>query len=392
MINWIIKAFIKNYEDINDKKVREAYGVLGGILGIVCNISLFILKLTIGMLSNSIAVISDAFNNLSDLGSSLISIIGAKMSNRPADPEHPFGHGRFEYISSLIVAFLIFAVGFQLFKSSIAKILAPEKVIFSTTLLIILIFSIIVKLWMFSYNRYIGKKINSGIQMATATDSLNDVLATSAVLVTTLISHYFNLSIDGIVGLAISVLILYTGLQIAKETINLLLGSAPDPDLVQDIRAKVSQGQYIVGTHDLKVHDYGPGRILASIHAEFPDTVSTIVAHSIVDDLEEQISNELGINMVLHIDPLTTNPEKLAQVDAFIHREIQKINSSFDVENVRMTEGLHHINIIFSVIVPPSIKESEYKEIRQTVAKTLMAKNNQVKIVVDSVVPRARKE
>lgn len=392
MINWIIKAFIKNYEDINDKKVREAYGVLGGILGIVCNISLFILKLTIGMLSNSIAVISDAFNNLSDLGSSLISIIGAKMSNRPADPEHPFGHGRFEYISSLIVAFLIFAVGFQLFKSSIAKILAPEKVIFSTTLLIILIFSIIVKLWMFSYNRYIGKKINSGIQMATATDSLNDVLATSAVLVTTLISHYFNLSIDGIVGLAISVLILYTGLQIAKETINLLLGSAPDPDLVQDIRAKVSQGQYIVGTHDLKVHDYGPGRILASIHAEFPDTVSTIVAHSIVDDLEEQISNELGINMVLHIDPLTTNPEKLAQVDAFIHREIQKINSSFDVENVRMTEGLHHINIIFSVIVPPGIKESEYKEIRQTVAKTLMAKNNQVKIVVDSVVPRARKE
>ncbi|MEA4901387.1 cation diffusion facilitator family transporter [Desulfitobacterium sp.] len=392
MINWIIKAFIKNYEDINNKKVREAYGVLGGVLGIVCNLSLFILKLTIGMLSNSIAVISDAFNNLSDLGSSLISIIGAKMSNRPADPEHPFGHGRFEYISSLIVAFLIFAVGFQLLKSSIAKILAPEKVIFSATLLIILIFSIIVKLWMFSYNRYIGKKINSSIQMATAVDSLNDVLATSAVLVTTLISHYFNLSIDGIVGLAISVLILYTGLQIAKETINLLLGSAPDPNLVQDIRAKVSHGQYIVGTHDLKVHDYGPGRILASIHAEFPDTVSTIKAHSIVDDLEEQISNELGINMVLHIDPLTTNPEKLAQVNAFIHQEIREIGHSIDVENVRMTEGLHHINIIFSVIVPPSIKESEYKEIRQTVAKTLMAKNNQVKIVVDSVVPRARKE
>ncbi|AHF06507.1 cation diffusion facilitator family transporter [Desulfitobacterium metallireducens] len=386
MIKLIVKTFINNYEAIQDKKVREAYGVLGGILGVICNLLLFILKLTIGMLSNSIAVISDAFNNLSDLGSSLISIIGAKMSNRPPDPEHPFGHGRFEYISSLVVSFLIFSVGFQLFKSSISKILAPEKVVFNSALIIILAFSILVKLWMFSYNRYIGKTINSSIQNATAFDSLNDVLATSAVLLTTLISHYFNFSIDGIVGLAISVLILYTGLQIAKDTINLLLGSAPDSALVQDIKTRVSSGQYIVGTHDLKVHDYGPGRILASIHAEFPDTISTIEAHSIVDDLEDQISNQLGINMVVHIDPLSTNTEKLSQVNVFVNQEVRKINDQFCVQHIRITEGLHKTNIIFSIVVPSDIKESEYKGISQTISKRLMAAQNHVSIVVDSVV------
>lgn len=385
MIKLIIKTFIKNYEAIHDKKVREAYGVLGGILGVICNLLLFILKLTIGTLSNSIAVISDAFNNLSDLGSSLISIIGAKMSNRPPDPEHPFGHGRFEYISSLVVSFLIFSVGFQLLKSSFQKILAPEEVVFNSTLVIILVFSILVKLWMFSYNRYIGKTINSSIQNATAFDSLNDVLATSAVLLTTLISHYFNFSIDGFVGLGISVLILYTGFQIAKDTINLLLGSAPDPKLVKDIQARVCSGQYIIGTHDLKVHDYGPGRILASIHAEFPDTISTVEAHSIVDDLEEQISTQLGINMVVHIDPLSTNPEKLAQVNAFITQEVQKINDQFSVQHVRMTEGLHKTNIIFALVVPSEIKESEYKEISQTISQKLMTAHNHVSIIVDSV-------
>jgi cation diffusion facilitator family transporter len=387
VIRLIIKAFIKNYEAIQDRKVREAYGVLGGILGVFCNLLLFILKLMIGLLSNSIAVISDAFNNLSDLGSSLISIIGAKMSNRPPDPEHPFGHGRFEYISSLVVSFLILTVGFQLLKSSISKIVTPEKVMFNSNLIIILVFSILVKLWMFSYNRYIGKTINSSIQQATAFDSLNDVIATGAVLLTTLISHYFNVTIDGFVGLAISILILFTGVKIAKDTINLLLGSAPNPELVQDIQAKVCTGQYIIGTHDLVVHDYGPGRVLASIHAEFPDTVSTVMAHSIVDDLEEQISNQLGINMVVHIDPLCTNPEKIAQINTFVNQEVRKINDQFNVQHVRMTEGLHRTNIIFSVLVPPDIAETHYKEIRQTITKKLMAAHSQFSIVVDSVDP-----
>lgn len=388
MIRYIIKAFIKNYEATQDKKVRETYGVLSGILGIICNLLLFILKLTIGILSNSIAVISDAFNNLSDLGSSIISIIGAKLSNRPPDPEHPFGHGRFEYISSLAVSFLIFMVGFELLKSSISKIITPEKVMFNTTLIIILLFSIGIKLWMFSYNRFIGKTINSNIQQATAFDSLNDVIATTAVLITTLISHYFNVAIDGFVGLVISILILFTGIKIAKETINLLLGSAPDQELVQDIQARVGRGQYIVGTHDLKVHDYGPGRILASIHAEFPDTITNIEAHSIVDDLEEEISSQLGINMVVHIDPLTTNPEKIAQIETMVNQEIRKINDQYRVQHVRMTEGLHRTNIIFDLLVPSDVKESDYKEIRQSITKELMSAHNHVSIIVNTIVSR----
>lgn len=385
MIRFIIRAFIKNYEATQDKKVRETYGVLSGILGIICNLLLFILKLMIGLLTHSIAVISDAFNNLSDLGSSVISVIGAKLSNRPPDPEHPFGHGRFEYISSLAVSFLIFTVGFEMLKSSMSKIITPEKVIFNTPLIIILLFSIGVKLWMFSYNRYIGKTINSSIQQATALDSLNDVTATTAVLITTFISHYFNIAIDGLAGLAISILILFTGVKIAKETINLLLGSAPDPELVQDIQARVCGGQYIVGTHDLKVHDYGPGRILASIHAEFPDTITTIKAHSIVDDLEEKISNQLGINMIVHIDPLTTNPEKVSQVKTLVKQEVGKINNQYRVHHVRMTEGLNRTNIIFDLLVPSDIKETEYKEIRQAITKKLMETYDQFNIVVNSI-------
>lgn len=310
MIQIVIRKFIKNYENVNDKQVRESYGVLAGVLGIICNMSLFILKLTIGLSINSIAVITDAFNNFTDLGSSLISIVGAKLSNRPPDPEHPYGHGRFEYVGSLIISFIIFTVGLELLKSSFDKIINPEEVLLNPVSIIILIFSVIIKLWMFSYNNYIGKAINSSINKAAAYDSLSDAAGTSAVIVATIIGKYINFSIDGIAGVAISLLILYTGFTIAKDTINLILGSSPDPELVDAINKLVFNGKYIIGAHDLNIHDYGPGKVVASIHAEVPDNVNFVEVHSVIDELEKRIADELGVNIVIHTDPISVSVDE----------------------------------------------------------------------------------
>jgi len=305
VIKIIIKNFIKDYKDVDNKQVRESYGVLGGVIGTICNLLLFIVKLTIGLYMNSIAVISDAFNNLSDLGSSLIAIIGTKMSNRPPDNEHPYGHGRIEYISSLIVSFIIFSVGLELLRGSFRKILNPETVVFNPLLMAILIFSVLVKIWMFSYNTYISKTVNSSISKATAYDSLSDAFATSALIITTIIGQFFDFPLDGIAGLVISVLILYTGFSIAKETVNLLLGSSPDSELVKSINSMILEGKHIIGIHDLIVHDYGPGRKIASIHAEVPYDISILDIHSVIDDLEKRVLKELGVNLVVHMDPIS---------------------------------------------------------------------------------------
>lgn len=385
MIQLIIRTFIKDYKNVSNRHIREMYGVLGGILGIICNLLLFMLKLSIGLFINSIAVVSDAFNNLSDLGSSLIAIIGIKMSNRPPDHEHPFGHGRIEYIASLMVAFIIFSVGLQLLSSSFSKVLAPEPVTFNPLLLLILVLSVLVKVWMFSYNNFISKTIHSGINKATAYDSLNDAIATSAVIATTIVGHFISFPIDGIVGLAISLLILYTGYTIAKDTVNLLLGSSPKPELVQAINSLVLEGQSIVGTHDLKVHDYGPGRIIASIHAEFLDTVNIVEAHGIVDDLERRISDELGINMVVHIDPLSTDTEENNRIKAIITTGVQEVNDQFRVHNIRMTKGLNCMNVIFEVSIPSALRISDYKEVREIISDTIVKNNNRLNIIVNSI-------
>lgn len=304
MIKFLIRKFIKNSENVNDRDVREAYGVLSGVLGIICNVFLFVTKLIIGMFINSIAVISDAFNNLSDMGTSVITIFGAKLSNRPPDKEHPHGHGRYEYIASLIVSFVIFAVGFKLLSSSFDKILKPQKVLLNTLSISILVISVLVKVWMFSYNKYIGKAINSSVNRATAFDSLNDVYATSAVIVGTVIGTFVSLPIDGIMGIVISGLIMYTGFKTAKDSVDLLLGVLPDPELIVKINEMVLSCKSIKGTHDLKIHDYGPGRITASIHAEVSDNENIVDIHTEIDKIELKVKEELGIDMVIHMDPV----------------------------------------------------------------------------------------
>ena len=304
MIKLIIKKFIKDSEKVNDKKVRESYGVLSGILGIICNVFLFVVKLVLGLSINSIAVISDAFNNLSDMGTSVITIFGAKLSSRPPDEEHPHGHGRYEYIASLVVSFIIFAVGFRLLSTSFSKILNPQKVLLNTVSVLILLISVLVKVWMFSYNRYIGKVINSSVNRAAALDSLNDVYATTGIILGMVVGNFTAFPVDGIMGLVISVLIMYTGFKAAKDSVNLLLGALPDPEIIQRINELVLSGENIKGIHDLKIHDYGPGRITASIHAEVADNVNIVDIHSEIDKIEAKVKEELGIDMVIHMDPV----------------------------------------------------------------------------------------
>lgn len=305
MIRLIIGKFIKNCRDTADPAVREAYGVLSGVLGILCNLVLFLTKLAVGLFMGSIAVISDAFNNLSDLGSSLVAIFGAKLSSRPPDKEHPHGHGRFEYVASLVVSFIIFGVGLQLLRTAVEKIITPSTVVISLPAMAILFLSIITKLWMYSYNRYIGKTINSGVNRAVARDSLNDAYATGAVIAGTMLSPYVDFPVDGLLGLAISLLIIYTGFGIARDSVNLLLGSSPDPQLVEDIRAFVLKGKNVMGVHDLVVHDYGPGRVTASIHVEVSHDLDIVDIHSEIDAIEQKIKNQLGIDLVIHLDPVS---------------------------------------------------------------------------------------
>lgn len=312
MIKIMIRKLIKNYENVNDPEVRKSYGIFSGVLGIILNVFLFVIKLITGMIMNSIAIISDAFNNLTDSASSVVTIFGANMSNKPPDDEHPYGHGRMEYVASLVVAFIIFGVGLQLLGSSFDKIIRPEQVELSLIPLVILALSIFIKVWMYAYNKYIGNKIKSSMNIATAKDSMNDCIATTGIIVGTIIGLYVEFPIDGVLGLLISLLIIYTGFSTAKDSVYFLLGPSPDPKIAEKIEAIVSECDMINHGHDLHVHDYGPGRQMASMHVVVPPRISVEKAHELVHRLEEKIKNELGIDIVIHIDPSENIDEMLA--------------------------------------------------------------------------------
>ncbi len=304
MLKFIIRRFIPNYEDIKNNEVRKKYGILAGVLGIILNLFLFVAKLVVGMLINSIAVISDAFNNLSDLGSAIVSTIGSRLSGKRADEEHPYGHGRGEYISALIIGVLIIFMGVELFKSSVSELLNPQPVhinIFSAAILFV---SIVVKLWMWSYNRYMGRKINSSILLAAAKDSLNDTIATSLIIATAIVAPFIKFPIDGVAGILVSVSIVWAGISVAISTINTLIGVAPDSHFISQIEEMVMSGENVLGMHDLLVHDYGPGRTIASVHAEVPDDLSLVEVHDMIDAIEHKIMQEMGVDIVIHMDPV----------------------------------------------------------------------------------------
>lgn len=352
MTNLFIKKFIKNWENIKDSKVRESYGYLGSIVGIVANIFLFAIKIAIGFFLNSISVVADAFNNLSDVASSVVTLIGFKMTNKPADREHPFGHGRIEYISALIVSFLVLMVGVEFIKSSISRILNPQRVEFDIIALSILALSIGVKLWLSRFNKTIGEAIGSKAMEASSFDSLSDVITTSVVILSILMSRFITFPIDGYIGLVVALFILYAGYNIAKDTLDPLLGDAPNPELVDQIIKKIMSYEGIVGTHDLIVHNYGPGRCIASIHAEVPESVSILKSHDIIDRAEKEISKELGVFIVIHMDPINTDCEFVATLHQDIIKIILDIDSELSIHDFRVVDGEEHKNLLFDMVVP----------------------------------------
>lgn len=381
-IKFLTKLFIRDCENISSPSVRASYGVFGGILGVVCNIILFAIKLSVGMVINSIAIISDAFNNLSDIGSSVVTMVGAKLSNQRPDEEHPFGHGRFEYICSLIVSFIILLMGFELIKSSVGKITSPTKPEFNPVLIGILAISIIIKLWMFFAMKFLGKKISSDVLLATSTDSFNDAIATSTVIVSVLLCKVLPPVIDGIAGLAVAVLICVSGIKLAWETIGTLLGSSPDPATTKKIAYIILSDENILGIHDLIVHDYGPGRTLASVHAEVSCEKSVIFLHEIIDALEVKIMKELGIETVIHTDPILVSDDKVNTTRETVKNVLAEINPELGMHDFRMTDGENRINLIFDLEVPFKFTDADRTEILNMISKRLKEEDSRYECVI----------
>lgn len=349
--NFLIKKFIANYSDVKNKKVREKYGYLGGIVGIVVNLLLFGVKFTVGLIVNSIAVTADAFNNLSDVGSSLVTIFGFKLSSKPADREHPFGHGRIEYISGLIVAFLVLMVGFEFVKSSFDRIKNPTPVEFSFVPFILLLISILFKVWLSRFYKNIGGKINSSALQASGVDALSDVVSSSTVAFSLLISRFTSFPIDGYIGMAVSAVILYAGYNLIKDTLNPLLGTAPDKELVESIQQLLLNYEHIDGTHDLLVHNYGPGRIIASIHAEVPLNISVVKIHEVIDRAEKEISAELDIYLVIHMDPITTDDQEILEAKEELAEALKAFPLIKSFHDFRVVGEGKNKNLIFDVVI-----------------------------------------
>ncbi len=370
MIKILLKKFVPDFENVKDKKVRENYTTLSGILGIVCNLVLFAVKFIIGSAMTSIAITSDAFNNLSDMGTSVMAIIGAKLSSRRPDADHPFGHGRFEYISSLIISFIIMLVGFELLQGSFDKVLNPEPISAKPILLIILALSVLVKFWMWSYNNFMGKKIDSNVLKAVASDSLNDVITTAAVILSSVIGFYLKINIDGYIGCIVSVLIMYVGFTSAKDTVDILLGRAPDKEMVKEVEDLLTQSPDVLGIHDLVVHDYGPGRVFASVHAEVSDKGDITAIHEEMDALEQKCMSELGIELVVHMDPIATDSSLLSETRAMVVSIVNGLGN-YSIHDFRMTDGENRVNLIFDIVVPASMRERERNELVSSISAAL---------------------
>ena len=373
LIRLLAKLFIRDYKNIDSPKVRNAYGSLCGILGIILNVILFGIKFFAGWLSGAISVMADAFNNLTDAGSSLITLIGFRMSEQEPDKHHPFGHGRIEYISGLIVSMIIILVGFELGKSSVEKIISPEAPVFSIAALVILICSVLIKAYIAVYNFRIGKQISSSAMRATAHDSLSDCIATSAVLACLLISHFANINIDAYCGIVVSVFILISGIRSAKETMDPLLGTPPEQTLIDEISGIVYAHEGVEGIHDLIIHDYGPGRMMISLHAEVPADANLIETHDMIDNIEKDLRRKLGCDAVIHMDPIATDDEHTLEVKEKIVALLGCVDARLTLHDFRMVKGPTHTNVLFDLVVPFDLQKSE-KELRanvQTIVKTI---------------------
>lgn len=352
MTGLLIRKFVPDHEKTTDATVRTAYGKLSSTVSIVSNLLLFALKLLAGILSASVAITADAFNNLSDASSGIITLLGFKMANKPADPEHPYGHARYEYLSGLLISVLILVIGVELFKSGLDKILHPQITVFRWITAGILTVSIAIKWWLCIFNRKIGILIDSGTLKAASADSRNDVLSTTAVLVATVISHFTQMDLDGYMGVAVAAFILYSGVGLVKETVSPLLGRAPDPETVQMIRDKIMSYPGVLGTHDLMLHDYGPGRQFASVHVEVAAERDMLESHDMVDNIEREFLAHTGIHMVVHMDPIVTADPVVASLRQFLSDTVTEIHPDLSIHDLRIVPGPTHTNVIFDCVVP----------------------------------------
>ncbi len=359
MISLLSRLFIADYENTSSQQVRQKYGMLCGAVGIGLNIMLFIGKFIAGILSGSIAITADAVNNLSDAGSSVITLIGFKMAGQKPDSQHPFGHGRIEYISGLLVAGAVLLMAYELFRTSVSKLRSPQEVECTPLIVCILIVSILVKLYMSYYNKKLGKKLNSAAMNATAADSIGDTLSTSLVLAATLIGYFTDLYIDGWCGILVALFIFYTGIQAMKDTLNPLLGQSPDKAFVDRIKSIVMESSTVLGVHDLIVHEYGPGRIIISLHAEVSANGDIIVIHDEIDNIERRLEEELLCTATIHMDPIVTDNEHVTQMKFEVENLLVEIDPQLTFHDFRMVEGKSHTNLIFDVAAPFELKMTD---------------------------------
>lgn len=382
MTEFLVRHFVKNHEDVEKVSVRTAYGVLASVVGIFCNVLLFVVKGAVGFFLHSVSVMADAFNNLSDAGSSVVGLVGVRMASKPADEEHPFGHGRIEYIAALVVSFLVLQVGFTFFKDSIRKIQNPEELKFQAVSVIILVLSIGVKLWMGMFNKKLGKKIDSKVMMATATDAMGDVVTTTATIASVLFFKITGINIDGIVGIGVSLVVMWAGIGIAKDTLEPLIGEAVAPEEYVRISRFVEKYEGIVGSHDLIVHNYGPGRSMASIHAEVPNDVDIEVSHEIIDRIERDAAKRLGIFLVIHMDPVETKDAHVLEVRHQVEQILDAVDFRVSIHDFRMVDGKEQINLIFDMVVPFEYSTQKQNELKMTLRKLLQMADKRYQCVI----------
>ena len=382
MTDFLVKHFVKNHEQVEEDEVRTEYGTLASGVGIFCNLLLFAAKLMIGILVNSISVMADAFNNLSDAASSIIGFIGVKMAEKPADDDHPFGHGRIEYISAFIVAFLVIQVGFSLFKSSVGKIIHPEDMTFRWISIVILLLSVGVKLWLSMFNKKLGKRINSKVMMATSADAMGDVAATSATIFSIAVYGMAGLNVDGIVGIIVSVVVMVAGVNIAKDTLAPLIGEGIDPEFYEEISNFVESFDGIVGTHDLIVHNYGPTRSMASIHAEVPNDCDVEFSHEIIDRIEREALRRFRLLLVIHMDPVETHDGRIREFRDMLGEVLTELDSRLSFHDFRMVDGVEHINLIFDLVVPREYKAAVQDNLKARISAAVRKRDPRCACVI----------
>ena len=382
MTEFLVKRFVKNYDRVEEAQVRTAYGAMASMVGIGCNILLFLAKMAIGLLANSISVMADAFNNLSDAASSIVGFVGVKMAQKPADDDHPFGHGRIEYIAAFIVAFLVLQVGFSLFTGSVEKIFHPDDLTFKWVSVLVLGLSVGVKLWLSLFNRRLGKRINSKVMLATSADALGDAAATSAAIFSMLVYGIFGWNIDAVVGLAVSVVVMLAGINIAKDTLAPLIGEAIDPELYEQITNFVEGFDGIVGTHDLIVHNYGPSKSMASIHAEVPNDCDLEETHEIIDRIEREAARRFGLLLVIHMDPVETRDQRVIEFKAMVEDVIEKMDSRLSIHDFRMVDSRENINLIFDLVAPREYKGADVGKLKAEVSSQVRRRDKRCICVI----------